>query len=145
MSSTTSITIVVKSDNNKPIYDYLSNIKETDLCGVSTCLCAYEPLWEVETDIMVMAEIRGTIEMHDLKTSMLNLFAPFKGVKLDISFENLEMGDYGKLSINDKGVICHYLDNKIVGEILNKWDDFYDGIYELLDNKLESDGETIKL
>ena len=145
MSSTTSITIIVKSDNNKQIFDYLVKMNEIDVCGVKAFTCVYEPCWEVETDIMVMAEIRGTIEMHDLKTSMLNLFAPFKGIELDISFENLEMGDYGKLSINDKGVICHYLDNKIVGEILNKWGDFYDGLYELLDNKLESDGETIKL
>jgi hypothetical protein len=141
MSSITSITIFVKSPNNKQIFDYLVKMNEIDVCGVKAFMCVYEPCWEVETDIMVTTEVRGTIEVHDLKTSVMNLFTPFNDVEFEISFDNLECGDYGKLLIDKDGATYKYLDNNIVMSVL---DEFYN-CYDILDDKLETNGEVIKL
>ena len=144
MSSTTSITILVKSPNNHDIYDYLSKLYEFDICGVNAELEVYEPEWEIIDTIMVMTSVRGTVEIHDLKNSIECMFEQFEDVNLEIEIDNLETGDYGKLSIDKEKSTYHYLDNYIVKDVLDQFGDFYDNIYETLDEKLITDGEVIK-
>ena len=72
------------------------------------------------------------------------MFEQFEDVSLEIEIANLETGDYGKLSIDKEKSIYHYLDNYIVKNVLDQFGDFYDCVYDTLDEKLITDGEVIK-
>lgn len=146
MSSVTSISVLLTPADGEQakLENFISNIDDVCIGGSYTDdLGFWENPLHTENDLMLKIDIRGFVQIYDIKHDVLSLFDNYNSdLGIEIYFENLENFMYGEIKKTSTGeYFCHYVNENEIADIMNNDEDDY---YGQLDNVLKSNFETIK-